>query len=608
MDRIRNFVIIAHIDSGKSTLADRLLEETKTVETRLMKPQYLDQLSLERERGITIKMAPVRMVYRPSHGAKGMEHSAEHLAPSALPSSEFILNLIDTPGHSDFSYEVSRALTAVEGALLLVDITKGIQAQTLANFRFAKNLGLKIIGAVNKIDMPSPNAEKIISLLAKLIDQEPEDIIRLSAKTGQGVSDVLKKIVEQVPPPKTSGENLQGLIFDSLYDDHKGIVAFVRIMGGKVKAGDKIALGALGKTFEVKEVGHFSPKLTPGKELSAGEIGYVATGLKEPALVNIGDTIITPGSGTPPLRGYREPRPVVFVSFYPQNATSFEDLRAALGKLRLNDAALNYEPESNELLGRGFKVGFLGQLHFEITASRLKDEFGADFSTSLPSVAYRVVERGVEKVIKQAAEFPENPDKVFQPIIQLDVVTPPEYLNGVLGLTKTYDFDILETKNFGDDLLLVGKMPLAELMRGFDNTIKSVTAGYASFSYELIEEEPADVQKLEILVNEESIPALSRIVPRKDAEREGREMVDRLKDLLPKQQFKQPIQAKVLGRIIARETIPAIKKKLGDFGKNGGDITRKMKLWKKQKRGKEKLQELGKVTISPEVIREILKK
>lgn len=586
---IRNFVIIAHIDSGKSTLADRLLETTKTVEARLMKAQYLDQLSLERERGITIKMAPVRMEYQ-------------------LDGQEYRLHLIDTPGHSDFSYEVSRALKAVEGALLLVDITKGIQAQTLANFRFAKQLGLKIVGAVNKIDMPSPNAEKIISLLAKLIDQEPEDIVRISAKTGQGVSEVLEKIVREVPPPRVSEGSLQGLIFDSLYDDHKGIVAFVRVMGGSVKPGDTVSLAATGKTFEVKEVGSFSPRLTPGKELLAGEIGYVATGLKEPAAVHIGDTIIAQSSKTPALQGYREPAPVVFVSFYPQGQTSFEDLRQALSRLRLNDAALSFEPESNELLGRGFKVGFLGQLHFEITASRLTDEFDADFSTSLPSVAYRVKERGEERIIKQAAEFPEKPDQTWQPMIQLDIVTPPEYLNGVLGLAKVYDFAISDTKNIGDDLLLVGKMPLAELMRGFDNTIKSVTAGYASFSYELIEEEPAEVEKLEILVNEEVIPALSRIVPRADAEREGREMVERLKDLLPQQQFNQPIQARAWGRIIARETIKAIKKKLGDFGKNGGDITRKMKLWRKQKRGKEKLQELGKVTISPEVIREILKK
>ncbi|MBS3902820.1 MAG: translation elongation factor 4 [Anaplasmataceae bacterium] len=585
MNHIRNFVIIAHIDSGKSTLADRLLEVTKTVETRLMKPQYLDQLSLERERGITIKMAPVKMQYE-----------------------GYQLHLIDTPGHSDFSYEVSRALKAVEGALLLVDITKGIQAQTLANFRFAKSLGLRVVGAVNKIDMPSPNAEKIISLLAKLIDQEPENIVRVSAKTGEGVEEVLKKVVADVPPPVSSGNDLQGLIFDSQYDDHKGIIAYVRIMGGKMKAGDKVQLSSNGKVFEVKEVGSFSPRLAPGKELAAGEIGYVATGLKEPALVNIGDTLVLSGSSIGALKGYREPKPVVFVSFYPLGTTVFEDLRQALGKLRLNDAALSFEPESNELLGRGFKVGFLGQLHFEITASRLRDEFGADFSTSLPSVAYRIIERGVERIIKQPAEFPEKPDKVFQPMIQLDIVTPPEYLNGVLGLTKTYKFQINETKNFGDDLLLVGTMPLAELMRGFDNTIKSVTAGYASFSYELIEEESAEVEKLEILVNEESIPALARVVPRDDAEREGREMVERLRDLLPKQQFKQPIQAKAWGRIIARETIPALTKKLGDFGKNGGDVTRKMKLWRKQKRGKEKLQDLGRVSISPEVIREILKK
>ncbi len=589
LEKIRNFVIIAHIDSGKSTLADRLLETTKTVEARLMKAQYLDQLSLERERGITIKMAPVRMNYE-------------------LNGERYALHLIDTPGHSDFSYEVSRALKAVEGALLLVDITKGIQAQTLANFRFAKNLGLKIVGAVNKIDMPSPNAEKIISLLAKLIDQRPEDIVRVSAKTGEGVAEVLQKVVENVPSPVVVSDKLQGLIFDSLYDDHKGIVAFVRIMGGRIRPGDKITLAATGKTFEVKEVGTFSPRLTPGKELLAGEIGYVATGLKEPAAVTIGDTLISPESGSGALQGYREPSPVVFVSFYPQGQTSFEDLRQALGRLRLNDAALSFEPETNEVLGRGFKVGFLGQLHFEITASRLEDEFHADFSTSLPSVAYRIIEKGVERIIKQPAEFPEKPDKVFQPMIQLDIVTPAEYLNGVLGLTKIYSLEIVETKNFGDDLLLIGKMPLAELMRGFDNTMKSVTAGYASFHYELIEAEEAEVEKLEILVKDDVVPALSRIVPRKDAEREGREMVERLKDLLPKQQFSQPIQAKAWGRIIARETIPAMKKKLGDFGKNGGDITRKMKLWKKQKRGKEKLQESGRVTISPEVIREILKK
>jgi GTP-binding protein LepA len=589
LERIRNFVIIAHIDSGKSTLADRLLEETKTVEKRLMKPQYLDQLSLERERGITIKMAPVRMNY-------------------TLNAKPYTLHLIDTPGHSDFSYEVSRALTAVEGALLLVDATKGIQAQTLANFRFARALGLSIVGAVNKIDMPAPHIESIVDLLANLIGQKPEDIIRISAKTGQGVSEVLEKIVETVPSPKTSSNSLQGLIFDSLYDDHKGIVAFVRIVSGTVRAGEKISLASSGKTFEVKEVGSFSPRLIPGTQLSAGEIGYVATGLKEPALVHIGDTLILPGSDTPALQGYREPVPVVFVSFYPQGATSFEDLRQSLGRLRLNDAALSFEPETNEVLGRGFKVGFLGQLHFEITASRLKDEFGADFSTSLPSVAYRVFERGVERVIKQPAEFPEKPDTVLQPIIRLDIVTPAEYLNGVLGLTKTYDLSIIETRNFGDDLLLVGKMPLSELMHGFDNTIKSVTAGYASFYYELIDEEPAEVEKLEILINEELVPALTRIVPRKDAEREGRAMVERLKDLLPKQQFKQPLQARAWGRVIARETIPAMKKDLGNFGKNGGDRTRKMKLWKKQKRGKKKLESMSQVTIGPEVIREILKK
>lgn len=593
MNTIRNFVIIAHIDSGKSTLADRLLEVTNTVERRTMRPQYLDQLSLERERGITIKMAPVRMEY------------------TAKDRGQYVLNLIDTPGHSDFSYEVSRALAAVEGAVLLVDGTKGIQAQTLANFRGAREMGLTIVGAVNKIDMAPPNLEETVALLAELIHTTPDKILRISARTGAGVEELLERIVTDVPAPtaeKNHDGKTRGLIFDSVYDDHKGIVAYVRVMNGKFLPGKQYRTLAASKSFVAKEAGHFRPRLTPAKELQEGEIGYIATGLKEPAAVQIGDTMVFADEHLTPLKGYRTPAPVVFISFYPQGGTSHDLLRQSLERLRLNDAALTFEPESNDVLGRGFKVGCLGQLHFEIVASRLRDEYNLDFSTSLPSVAYRIREKGEERPITQPTDFPEKPEEVYQPMIAIEIVTPPHYLHTVLGITTMFDLTIKETLNFGHDLRLMGKMPLAELMRGFDNALKSASAGYASFSYELAEYTPAEVEKMEVLVNDESVAALTRIVPKHEVEREGRRMVERLRDLLPKEQFKQILQAKAHGRIIARETIPAIKKKLGDFGKNGGDITRKMKLWRKQERGKEKLQAMAKVSIGPEVIREVLKK
>jgi len=593
MNLIRNFVIIAHIDSGKSTLADRLLEVTKTVEARMMHAQYLDQLSLEQERGITIKMAPVRMEYKAKDG------------------QNYILNLIDTPGHSDFSYEVSRALAAVEGAILLVDGTKGIQAQTLANFRGAKAAGLKIMGAVNKVDVALSNLEETVQLLADLIEVDKSEILRISAKTGVGVAELLEKVVATVPSPvadeKYKGQ-VRGLIFDSIYDDHKGIVANVRVMNGEFNSTKQYRTAVAKKNFMAKEVGYFSPRFTPSKILKEGEIGYIATGLKEPAAVNIGDTIIlSEQASTPPLKGYREPAPVVFISFYPQGNTNYDSLRQSLERLRLNDAALTFEPESNDVLGRGFKVGCLGQLHFEIVASRLSDEYNLDFSTSLPSVAFRIKENGKERIVTQASDFPEKVDEVYQPMIKVEIVVPADYLHTVLGVATMFDIKISETLNFGNDLRIVGKMPLMELMRGFDNSLKSASAGYASFFYELDEDAKADVAKLDILVNDDELAALARIVPRDEVEREGRHMVERLKDLLPKEQFKQILQAKAHGRIIARETIPAMKKDVTGY-LYGGDRTRKMKLWKKQQRGKKRLNATSKVNVKPEVIREILKK
>jgi GTP-binding protein LepA len=608
MEDIRNFVIIAHIDSGKSTLADRLLEVTETIPMRSMQPQYLDRLDLERERGITIKMAPVRMAYALSdeHGLK----------------TQYILNLIDTPGHSDFAYEVSRALNAVEGAILLVDGTKGIQAQTLSNLRSAQKAGLTIIPAVNKIDLALPQIEKVVEATAQLLNVPIESVFRVSAKTGAGVKELLAEVIKKVPAPVVlenvvpQGGPARALIFDSLYDDHKGIIANVRVFDGEFKA-EEMHFIASGLSFKPKEVGYFAPQLKTTPVIKTGEIGYIATGLKEPALVKIGDTVLVSRAGANAgagdekklaLPGYREPGPVVFISFYPDGATKYDDLKRAFEKLHLNDAALNFEPDSNEALGRGLKVGFLGQLHFEITSSRLEREYSLEFLTSFPSIAYRVQDKGKIFVIKQPQDFPDKPEKVWEPIVNLEMLTPQNYLSAVVNLQNVFDVEVLEVKNLGENLLIEAKMPLRELIRDFDDRLKSASQGYASFTYELAEEREADVEKLEILVVEDVVPALTRIVPKKDLEREGRQTVERLKELLPKEQFSQAIQAKAQGKIIARETIPALKKKLGDFGKNGGDRTRKMKLWKKQERGKERLQGTARVDISPEVFREILKK
>jgi len=617
MEHIRNFVIIAHIDSGKSTLADRLLEMTGTVPMRSMQAQYLDRMPLERERGITIKMAPVRMDYTADDGKK------------------YVMNLIDTPGHSDFAYEVSRALNAVEGGILLVDGTKGIQAQTLSNLRGAQKAGLRIIPAVNKIDLALPHIEKVVEATAELLGVSPDEVFRVSAKTGAGVKELLEAVVKLVPPPKhgysapghsaggsaaaipAGQENIsKALIFDSAYDDHKGIIANVRVFSGEFGTED-MHLVASADGFKAKEVGYFSPDMKSAPKLRTGEIGYIATGLKEPELVHIGDTILANRDSTGlgagrkdelALPGYREPAPVVFISFYPDGDTKFDDLKRGFEKLRLNDAALSFEPDSNEALGRGLKVGFLGQLHFEIISSRLEREYNLTFLTSFPSIAYRVQDKGRVFVIKQPQDFPDHPEKVWEPLVNLEILTPQQYLSAVLNMQTIFDMEINEVKNIGENLLIQAVMPLRELIRDFDDRMKSVSQGYASFTYELAGERESEVEKLEIVVVDEVVPALTRIVPKKDLEREGRQTVERLKELLPKMQFSQALQAKSLGRIIARETIPAMKKELGNFGKNGGDRTRKMKLWKKQEKGKERLQAGARVDISPEVFREILKK
>jgi len=595
MHDIRNFVIIAHIDHGKSTLADRLLEVTGTIESRRMRPQYLDRLELERERGITIKMAPVRMRY----------------TLNAIP---YTLNLIDTPGHTDFSYEVSRALHAVEGAILLVDVTKGIQAQTLSTLRAAQQAGLSVIGAVNKIDLfreadggMHPRVAKTITALAELLRVPPGDIFLVSGKTGEGVDSLLRAVIDRVHPPKQeSEEKARVLIFDSLYDAHKGILAFVRVVSGEWRAGGNVHFLARKMTSKLKEVGYFAPELVSCPTIGAGEIGYFATGIKEPDLVQIGDTIALEAH-TPALPGYRKPVPVVFIAFYPDGETEFDDLKRALAKLRLNDAALTIEPDANEALGRGLKVGFLGQLHFEITASRLHDEFNLDFLTSFPSVAYRVREKDEVRVVTQAKDLPDHADAVYQPMIRIEVLTPAEYVNAIVNLKMNFDMRIEAMHTMGEYVLITGHMPLAELLRDFDDQLKSLSAGYASFSYELAGEELADVERLETLVAGDIVPALTRVVARKDVEREARVTVERLKKYLPAQQFAQAIQARAGGRIIARETIAAMRKDVTGY-LYGGDRSRKMKLWKKQKKGKEKLLGMAKVKVPVSVFREILKK
>ncbi len=589
MSNIRNFVITAHVDHGKSTLADRLLEITGTVEKRLMKPQFLDQMELERERGITIKMAPVRMTY-------------------TLNGQNYILNLIDTPGHSDFAYEVSRALAAVEGAVLLVDATQGIQAQTLANYESARRAGLKIIGAVNKIDVAQPEQiQDSLTDLADLISVDTEEILKVSGKTGEGVDKLLEAIASKVPPPKGSQEKIgRGLIFDSLYDEHKGVIAFIRVFDGEFVTNQDVYLLATKALAKAKEIGYFLPQLKPAEKLKTGEIGYVATGLKDPGKLKIGDTLsISPA--VKQLAGYAEPNPVVFVSFYPEEGDQYDELKQALGKLRLTDASLTIEPDASEVLGRGFKGGFLGRLHFEIIAERLAREFKVETVHSFPSVAYRVD----GQLITNPKDFPNDYRSAEEPMTRTEIVTPPEYLGAIIRLKEIFRFSAMTTETRKNKVVVKADLPLADLIRDLDDKLKSVSQGFASFYYELTGYASADVAKLEIHVAENVVPGLTRILPKKDIEREARSTCEKLKELLPKQQFIQAIQGVVGGKIIARETIPAMRKLLGSFGKTGGDRTRKMKLWKKQQRGKERLKERGTSTnikISARIFKELLKK
>ena len=586
---IRNFSIIAHIDHGKSTLADRLLEKTGTIEKRKMQEQVLDSMELERERGITIKLTPVRMKWRV--GGKG---------------DEYMLNLIDTPGHIDFSYEVSRALHAVEGSLLLVDATQGVQAQTLTTLNMARESGLTIIPVVSKIDSPLARTQEVVHEVSQLLDCSAEDVVKVSGKTGEGVENLLDEIIKRIPPPKieTGATQFRSLIFDFQYSNHIGVIVYVRVLSGSAKRHDKLAFKVAGREFEAIDVGIFKPDQTAVESLNAGEIGYIVTGIKEPGIASVGDTVASVKDELPPLPGYQSPRPVVWASLYPESQDDLALLRQALGRLRLSDSSFTYEEEASGTLGKGYRCGFLGMLHLEIVTERLRRELNLNLVVTMPTITYEVeFKDGAKKTIYSPSLFPDDNElvTVSEPIVTMKIITPPAYLSGLMKSMYEHEAEILATENFGDNrTLLTMRMPLRELMRNFFYEVKSVSSGYASISYDITDNRPADVVRMDVIVNEEPVPAFARIVSRRRAEEEAEQTVERLHAIMPRELFTYKVQSKALGRIISSRTISG-KKKDAAGTLSGGDITRKMKLREKQKEGRKRLKEHGSVTIPQEV-------
>jgi len=590
-NNIRNFSIVAHVDHGKSTLADRLLERTGTIPDRLMRDQFLDRMDLERERGITIKMQPVRMKY-----------------------GEYILNLIDTPGHIDFSYEVSRALHAVEGVLLLVDSTQGVQAQTLTTLAAARAQKCTIIPIVSKIDSPAARVYEVSAELAKLLNVSPDEVLAVSGKTGEGVDELLKTIVKKIPPPShkaTEGtapnaDEPRGLIFDFSYSTHRGIAVYLRVFDGTFKKGQPLAFRAAGKDFIALETGIFVPEECPADSLTAGEIGYIVTGIKEAGVVAVGDTIGALKGSLPALEGYERPRPVVWASVYPEDQNDLPLLRKSLGRLRLSDSSLSFEEESSGVLGRGFRCGFLGLLHLEIITERLRREFNLSLIVTIPTISYVVTRtNGAREIIYTPAKFPEHGDimKIEEPWAKVIIITPPDSLNTLIQLLYEHEANTLATETYQDGRIeMTVEMPLRELMRGFFDKLKNISSGYASLSYEILPERLADVVRLDILVAEEPVPAFARVVATRRVEEEAEKMVEKLHSILPKQLFNTKIQAKVQGRIISSRTLSAMRKDVTGY-LYGGDVSRKNKLLDKQKRGKKKMLErgTGKVNIPEDV-------
>lgn len=598
MINIRNFVIIAHIDHGKSTLADRILEITGSVDKRKMREQYLDNMDLEREKGITIKMRPIRMDYKAPDG------------------QSFILNLIDTPGHVDFGYEVSRSLAAVEGAILLVDAAQGVQAQTLANYKLAKEEGLVIIPVLNKIDLPHARVEETTEEIINLCGVDESDILLVSAKTGQGVDKIIEEVIKRIPPPtQESQKPLRALIFDSFYDNHKGIIAHIRVMEGELNQGDKIFLMASKSLSSAIDVGFFkSDKTVRSDKIESGQIGYITTGAKEPEMLRVGDTICLADKGdnpkgVEPLPGYFEPKPMVFASVYPRGEEDYDLLKKALAKLRLNDAALFYRPESFHALGRGFSVGFLGLLHLEIIKERLLREYELEVILTTPSVSFKVdLKNGSQMDIFRASDLPtdDQVEGILEPWVSLEILAPGKLFGDIMKIADYYRFIFQNSESAGELHLFKFEAPLMEIIADFYDKLKSITSGYGSMNYEFLEFRRADLIKLNFLIASEIHEPFSRILPRSRAEKDGRAIAKRLKELLPRESFAVAIQAAIGYNIIARETIPALRKDVTGH-LYGGDRTRKMKLWKKQKEGKKRMKERGRVNVPPSVYLDVLK-
>jgi len=584
--RIRNFSIIAHIDHGKSTLADRVLELTEALSQRQMREQVLDTMDLERERGITIKAQAVRVPW------KGHQ-----------------LNLIDTPGHVDFTYEVSRSLQACEGALLVVDAAQGVEAQTLANAYLALENELEIVPVVNKIDLPQADPGGAAAAIAEVLGEDPARVLRISAKTGEGVPEVLDALIERLPAPAGDADAPpRALIFDSSYDQYRGVVAFIRVVDGTLESRQALRAMALGTTFEAEEIGFMSPERRPVERLTAGEVGYVITGLKDVSRLRVGDTITAARAGAAePLPGYKDVKPMVFAGLFPTDSDAYPELRDALERLKLNDAALFYEPETSQALGFGFRCGFLGLLHMEIVRERLEREFDLDLLVTAPNVAYRVLERNGDWLeVHSPADFPNEADEVEEPYIKASIIVPKEFVGAVMELNneRRGSFDHLEYLS-EERVLLVYELPLAEIVLDYYDQLKSRTRGYASFDYDLIGFRPGELVRVDILVAGDPVDALSLVIHRESAQARGRALVERLKDEIPRQFFDVAIQAAIGSRVIARETVKAKRKDV--LAKcYGGDITRKRKLLERQKAGKRRMKQLGAVELPQEAFLAVL--
>ncbi|WP_082956794.1 translation elongation factor 4 [Mycolicibacter sinensis] len=587
--QIRNFCIIAHIDHGKSTLADRMLQLTGVVDDRSMRAQYLDRMDIERERGITIKAQNVRLPWE-SNGQK------------------YVLHLIDTPGHVDFTYEVSRALEACEGAILLVDAAQGIEAQTLANLYLALDRDLTIIPVLNKIDLPAADPERYAAELAHIVGCEPEEVLKVSGKTGEGVAELLDEVVKQVPPPVGDADApTRAMIFDSVYDIYRGVVTYVRVVDGRITPREKIAMMSTGATHELLEVGIVSPEPKATKGLGVGEVGYLITGVKDVRQSKVGDTVTTARAGaTEALTGYREPKPMVYSGLYPVDGSDYPNLRDALDKLQLNDAALTYEPETSVALGFGFRCGFLGLLHMEITRERLEREFDLDLISTSPNVVYRVIKEGKggeadEIIVTNPSDWPEGKVRtVFEPVVKTTIIAPSEFVGAIMELCQSRRGELGGMDYLSPERVeLRYTMPLGEIIFDFFDSLKSRTRGYASLDYEEAGEQEADLVKVDILLQGEAVDAFSAIVHKDSAAAYGNKMTTKLKELIPRQQFEVPVQAAIGSKIIARENIRAIRKDV--LSKcYGGDITRKRKLLEKQKEGKKRMKTIGRVDVPQE--------